>query len=103
MSHKKESTAEKIAVMQAFLDGEKIERKNLIRRPHCWFRTSIPAWNWAEFDYRVEPKPQELYLVFNDCGRVIQTTYSLQTAQATVEAQLPTPAYYKKFREVIDE
>lgn len=59
---------EKIAVMQAFEDGKKIElrRSNWIE----WQPASIkglPAWNWEDYDYRIAPesklrpwKPEEV-------------------------------------------
>jgi len=44
--------SEKIAVMQAALEGRPIERK-----PHGW-RTWLPVehpkWDWSLFDYRVQ-------------------------------------------------
>ena len=50
------TTAEKIAVMQAFEEGKKIEIDIQDGRGfHClgW----IPNWNWEENDYRIKPQP----------------------------------------------
>lgn len=47
------TTAEKIAVMQAFEDGKPIE--TLIQRAQhaVWERVDYPLWNWSKYDYRV--------------------------------------------------
>lgn len=53
--------AEKIAVMQAFERGEKIE--TLITNGE-WIEVSFPMWDWQDCDYRIAPKPKktiELY------------------------------------------
>lgn len=52
MSNK--TTAEKIAVMQAFLDGKKIE---VSVYPGCWGEWTHyvePIWNWEENNYRIK-------------------------------------------------
>lgn len=48
------TTAEKIAVMQAHIDGEYIEFR--IKGEKLWEDCGIPAWNWQEFEYRTKPK-----------------------------------------------
>jgi hypothetical protein len=57
------TTKEKIAVMQAFEDGEKIE----IRERECeddeWMETPEPCWNWFAYDYRVKQEPLECWVV----------------------------------------
>ena len=50
---------EKIAVMQAFRDGQPIEFQNLIYKKKDWARTTNPAWNWSHYTYRVQPKPTQ--------------------------------------------
>lgn len=51
MSNK--TTAEKIAVMQAYLDGKQIEI--LMPNGH-WIKFDIPnpTWNWQDSDYRIK-------------------------------------------------
>lgn len=61
--------AKKIAVMQAAERGEKIEVRNLNQIQ--WTRTNYPHWNWVDFDYRVAPKPQKFWVLFDINGRVI--------------------------------
>ena len=64
----KEETKRMIEVMQAFVDGEEIEYTDRDNRTP--WRTSAhvdyPAWNWGSRDYRVKPKPREL---FQNCYR----------------------------------
>lgn len=47
--------SEKIAVMQAALEGEKIEFSFNVLTPE-WRETPEPIWNWDDFDYRVAPE-----------------------------------------------
>ena len=61
--------AEKIAVMQAAERGEEIEGRHLWSK--SWMNIPTPTWNWDEFDYRVKPKPQKFWVVFNKEGYVM--------------------------------
>lgn len=56
----KEQTRERIAVMQAWAEGEEIE---CCDRNDEWKPCLSPAWNWVDFEYRVKPKPREWWLV----------------------------------------
>lgn len=47
------TTEEMIAVMQAFLEGKKIESYPYYTRKFGWCPTSTPIWDWRENDYRV--------------------------------------------------
>lgn len=53
MSH---DTARKIAVMQAFNDGSKIEFK--AHHGKEWHHNPSPSWNWDTFEYRVKEEPK---------------------------------------------
>lgn len=46
------STAEKIAVMQAFLDGKRIEFRSVYAD---WAQAENPTWDWSRFEFRVAP------------------------------------------------
>lgn len=63
------TTAEKIAVMQAYERGEKIEIK-MGRREESWesWTAGEPNWNWPYNDYRVAPKPIECWVVVEKDG-----------------------------------
>jgi len=53
----KEETKEAIKVMQAYVDGEKVEYRS------CggWMPASTPRWSWNEIDFRIaKPKGVEL-------------------------------------------
>lgn len=54
------TTAGKIAVMQAAIDGENIELC-FLGRDGCWtdLNERGTQWNWDEYDYRVEPQTIE--------------------------------------------
>lgn len=52
------TTQEKIAVMQAYVDGKQIQ----IRTSKGWidfYITAEPSWNWRDFEYRIKPEPKE--------------------------------------------
>ena len=51
---------EQIAVMQAFADGKRIEYT--VAGCDEWIQTNRPAWNWAEYYYRVKPGRAVLYV-----------------------------------------
>ena len=51
------STADKIKVMQAFLEGEEIEFRI---NEGDWQPNVNPVWNWGIYDYRVKEKDYSL-------------------------------------------
>lgn len=63
--------AQKIAVMQAAERGEMIEYR-LYGTPN-WKMLFLnhADWDWAEFDYRVKPKPQKFWVIFNQQNRML--------------------------------
>lgn len=61
--------AEKIAVMQAAERGEEIEGRHL--RSKSWMYIPTPAWDWDKYDYRVKPKTQKFWVLFDTNGRVM--------------------------------
>lgn len=50
----REQTIEAIKVMQAYVDGEKVEYQ--IRGGH-WVAAMPPNWNWPNTQYRIKPTP----------------------------------------------
>lgn len=52
-------TANKIAVMQAFAEGKRIERRVISDGDKPWRAAEEPGWNWIDFDYRIAPHPPE--------------------------------------------
>ena len=63
------NTREKIAVMQAFVDGKAVEIRvhrpcNLTRsrwRGQVMDATS-PSWDWFNFEYRIKPEPEVVWV-----------------------------------------
>ena len=37
--------------------------------------SDVMSYNWFEFDYRVKPKPQKFWVVFNDKNQLVAATY----------------------------
>lgn len=56
----KEKTKDLIKIMQAFLEGEVIEKRAVISDNYQsgWFTHSGDEWNTNKFEYRIKPKPQ---------------------------------------------
>lgn len=55
------TTKEKIAVMQAWLDGKTIQYKDKDEKEWLtWDESSTfePVWAWIELDYRIKPEPK---------------------------------------------
>ena len=52
---------EKIEVMEAFERGEEIEYTPLMEE--IWRGTTIPAWDWALYKYRIKPKPKQVVVI----------------------------------------
>lgn len=47
---------EKIAVMQAFADGKRIESRVIsLTKSLTWYHISSPSWDWSEKEYRIAP------------------------------------------------
>jgi len=60
------TTAEKIAVMQAFEDGAEIETRFSCQ----WVMAENPIWNWNSYDYRVAEKPpRDMWLNFHNSNK----------------------------------
>lgn len=56
----KDKTKKKIAVMQAYLDGKKIQGISADRfqtDPDSWvtFEVDEPLWDWVNCNYRIKP------------------------------------------------
>lgn len=52
----------RIEVMQAFLDGKKIQCYNPKNPDPGWYCVSTPVWDWHFFDYRVAPEKLTVYV-----------------------------------------
>ena len=49
-------TAERIKVMQAFVDGKAIEERRISFDHTEWIDNNNPEWRWDKFDYRIKPE-----------------------------------------------
>lgn len=49
-----ETTAEKIEVMKAYLEGKQIEMYNFNNSEKGWFllKGTEPIWNWLDYNFR---------------------------------------------------
>lgn len=55
------TTAEKIAVMQAHLDGKTIQYRSKTSAGN-WFSHPNPEWNWEDCEYRVKTEPRVIWV-----------------------------------------
>lgn len=63
------TTEEKIAVMQAYVDGKKIQAKTF--GADNWMDCIVePSWNWVVYDYRV--KPEAKYRPYKDYREMVE-------------------------------
>ena len=55
------NTKEKIAVMQAFVEGKEIQVST--RHSTEWKRLVwMPEWDWTSYNYRIKPEPKFVYI-----------------------------------------
>ena len=70
------TTEEMISVMKAYAEGKKIETRIIETRSRlltCWVYTPEPAWDWANFDYRIKPEPKyRPYASAEECFKDVQ-------------------------------
>jgi hypothetical protein len=96
------STAEKIAIMQAFLDGKTIEAKDPFGsgdKGKWIILEGEPNWQWGQLHYRIKPEPKEIWVNEHSHGKL----YAYNTEHA---AQVCTTGYAMRtavlYREVIE-
>mgnify|MGYP000892555230 CR=1 FL=1 len=53
------TTAEKIAIMQASVEGKTIECEDC----GAWFVSPIPKWDWRNYDYRIKRVPLTVWVI----------------------------------------
>lgn len=91
----KDETKAAIEVMQAWLDGKKIEGKARDEDETAWSeltRCERAYWSWSEYDFRIKPEAREFWLDPNaDYPNVI-----------VFEDYDPGDKNYIKVREVIE-
>ena len=71
------TTAEMIAIMQAYVDGKEIE---MCAYGTCdWLVIPLnrqPLWNWGDYSYRVKKQPEYIPFTFEDAeilmGKVVK-------------------------------
>jgi len=64
------TTAEKIAVMQAYDRGERVQMQTA-GADGPWFDIDISLWNWRDCDYRIIPRKVECWAVIDRSGHFI--------------------------------
>lgn len=72
------TTKEKIAIMQAFEDGKKIELYS--KTDNVWYNATSPDWNWATCDYRINPEHEYVPFTFEDAEFLIGKIVKHKTA-----------------------
>lgn len=84
------TTQEKIAVMQAHVDGKTIQVYG--NGSWCWSDTYDPRWNWTDFTYRVAPEVIKIYIYRRKngdtvLGKNLVKTLDLQLVK-TIETEI---------------
>lgn len=75
------TTEEKIAVMQAEVDGNKIEFRNKKNGEWTLVRQFL-NWDWIDYDYRVAKEPRVIYCNEYSGQKLGNPHYSYQEAVA---------------------
>lgn len=90
----KDETKQAIEVMQAYVDGRKIEYRH--KASDEWITVAIlTSWDWKNWDYRAKPEPMEIDVYFTPEGKPI--------VEGIVSRDPRHTWTKKKFREVIEE
>lgn len=95
------NTKEKIEVMQAYLDGKKIELKGekCVDGWSVWSSGEL-NWNWEDNEYRIKKELVERWGTTDKRGK-FYTTFEYEI-EARDWASLETGRRYFKMREVIE-
>lgn len=84
------SLKERVAIMQAYLDGKPVERLNGIDK---WMPVTADVeyeFNWQEYDYRIKPAtPVVLYQALCKAGRGYYVSSYLYIDEAAARKELP--------------
>lgn len=97
----KASTAEKILVMQAYVDGKIIQCARAEADSSKWWVPVSPSWNWTVYKYRIKPELLEKWvIVYGDgsWGSVYATK-----EEAEEDAYIDEAMRVALMREVTDE
>lgn len=67
----KEQTAKRIKVMQAYVDGGKVQIRHVSAEESEWVDEPNPSWSLA-FEYRIKPGPREWNIALHKSGQFYQ-------------------------------
>jgi hypothetical protein len=92
------TTQEKIAVMQAYVDGVAVQ----VLDSHGWNDLGIgnPMWNWDVFDYRIKPTPVECWVWQFESGGIGSAFHTKESAEK-IRADNPCDGRLMHMREII--
>jgi len=90
----------KIAVMQAFKEGKKIENRHRALSD-TWTGCCAPSWNWHSYDYRIKREPEVLYRRVHKDGEPGVLWYT-QEQKDRFERSQPAANKWTKFVEVVE-
>ncbi|RAZ37167.1 hypothetical protein [Campylobacter hyointestinalis] len=62
-------TKEMIAVLEAYINGEKIEFSRVY--DDDWHHISIPSWNWDRYKYRIKHKEENIKAKFKQGDEIV--------------------------------
>lgn len=91
------TTKEKIAVMQAFVDGKPCEYRKCGTNPWLPLLTESDyeaCWDWYGCEFRIKPEPREVWVMFDDKNKT-----PVDVAYDTYHV---TERKWFKFREVLE-
>lgn len=97
MTEAQQRAYDQAQVMLAFSQGKKIEFKSKTIKSE-WVQATAPMWNFTDWDYRIAPEPQEVWLWVKE-GK--QTTVAEDSHAAEFKFMTGKGYTKKLFREVL--
>lgn len=98
------TTAEKVAVMTAYMRGSQIQARPVDRQDAEWTEVDGGVWNWQILDYRVKStvvKPREVWIGVFETGTFGALFYPTKWDCATSCVCTQGGAHAVCFREVL--
>lgn len=98
------TTEEKIAVMQAYLDGQQIEMSYITLPAVGWTGVEHPKWDWLSLDYRIKstkPEPRSRFFVEWTDGSLSSSNFETEEEASTWASDTPHNGIYE-LKEVIE-
>ena len=101
------TTAEKIYVMNAYVNGETIQFKSRNTPDNDWLWSTNPIWDWNRSEYRIKPVPVEPRVLYRikEGDFMYRTHHTRRDAEDAIRLDgcFSSNSTVVKFIEVLDD